>query len=940
MVPKLAEDYPLEQLSPRAFEQLTVALATQILGPAVEAFGAGPDGGREATYRGSVNWSNTSEVESDIWNGYVVIQAKQKMQPDADPGRNAKWLRDQIESELNDWEDQDKNRGEFPNFIIFVTNVRLSSVAHTGGIDAINRYIEGRYKSSLKERGLRGWKVWHRDQLNSFLSVYGEIRAAFPAMLTAGDIIWRFEALSDQMPSSVQLREMLIEHAEAALLNERWVNFSEAGGDNRESIETVVIDLPVSSGDLSPGFALKTIIQQGERVLRKSYVGDSVQRHIVLTGAPGNGKSTLSKFITQVYRTAFISMTSVTPTIAALISGTTEAEMRLQISRPQNVRWPFRVNLADYADEIGPDGDKSLLRWISEKITRRATENFTPSLLNTWLRVWPWLLVLDGLDEVTMPEVRRRVLDEIELFVEKADQLNADLLVVVTTRPTGYTERVAPKHFRQVDLGYLELSKALEYGTRAIQRRLSSDYERQDSVLANFGKAVRNVNAKRLLKTPLQVLILTYILEKLGTLPADRYQLFWGYFGAVYDREASKQTSLSSLFSRHRTDIVELHERVGLDLQIQAETLGEATSKLPLSQLRQMAVDRMREVGYESPGEAEKISDQIVQAATHRLVLLVADVDETVAFEVRSLQELMAARAIGAGSEAQIRERLLVTAPSPHWRNTWVFVAGRVFSEGSDFQREQIADLVSRIDDVDALPSWLCPVGPELAADILDDGLAVTKPKWEKKFVDIALRTLSGAIPRDVRGMAIGLSTAAEEGDCRTRIRNALKDALASKPSSVAVARLIISEGLLGLAAPFDPGPLPDYVSMLSGWRNDSREEVALGDLLESGLTELEDGYVVDALVSGTLGELNKIRFAVNPESGLWLLQGSHAFEPDQTLHAFDNEKSREIIQLLFGNLEPSQWQAQAVLARKLWPYFTRRPVGDELRSTFSHPPR
>jgi hypothetical protein len=50
-------DYPLEELGPRAFEQLAVALSLKVLGAGVEAFGAGADGGREATYTGPVNWS-------------------------------------------------------------------------------------------------------------------------------------------------------------------------------------------------------------------------------------------------------------------------------------------------------------------------------------------------------------------------------------------------------------------------------------------------------------------------------------------------------------------------------------------------------------------------------------------------------------------------------------------------------------------------------------------------------------------------------------------------------------------------------------------------------------------------------------------------------------------------------------------------------------------
>lgn len=932
----LADDYPLEQLSPRAFEQLTVALALETLGPGVQAFGAGADGGREATYRGRVNWSATTGFGDESWDGYVVIQAKQKAFPDANPGRNAGWLRGQIEKELDDWEWNDSRRGDFPKYIIFVTNVRISSVANVGGIDSINNYMKTRYNDSLKKRGLRGWKIWHRDQLNGFLSINEGIRNAFPAMLTVGDVISRFNALSTYLPNTERLHEVLVDHAQSALLNEQWVNFSEAGGESRDSIQNVIIDLPVVKDDDLKGFALKTILGQGERVLRPSLIGASEPRHIVLTGAPGNGKSTLSKFITQTYRSAFVSMDTLMPSAAKVVQGTTEAEKRLALGTLLNKRWPFRVNLAEYADALGPDGDIGLLRWISQKITQRGTANIAPNLLESWLRVWPWMLVLDGLDEVTMPEVRRKVLDEITLFVETADALNSDLLVVVTTRPTGYTERVAPEYFYQIDLGYLEPSKALEYGTRAIRRRLSSDFERQDVVLLSFTKAVRNSNAERLLKTPLQVLILTYILEKLGTLPADRYELFWRYYLTVYDREAAKITSLSSLFSRHKSDITELHERVALELQIQAETLGEAKSTMPLGTLRKMAVDRMREIGHDGPGVAERIADQIVNAATHRLVLFVPEENDTVTFEVRSLQELMAARAMGSGSDEDVDKRLMITGPSPHWRNTWVFVAGRIFSEGSDHQRNRIAEVVARIDEWSSLPTWLCPVAPELAAEILDDGLAATKPRWQRKFADVALRTLVGAIPRNIVGMQNGLAAAAQDDTLRIYIRNCLKNALASAPKSVAVVRMIVASGNLNGASPVDPGPHPDYASMLSGKADIAKKpSLNFGDLLSDGLEEL--GGSEDTLTLAALEELRKMPFADLGADGIALLPLKSPIDIGILLRAFENDEAATTLELLCGTLKPTQWQAQAALAQLIWPAFTRKPVGEEIMETFRH---
>lgn len=937
---RMAEDYPFENLSDRAFEQLAVALSLQVLGHGVQAFGAGPDGGREATYLGPVNWSATSGMGSESWNGYVVVQAKQKAFNDADPAKNAGWLRTQIKDELDRWEDPESRRGKLPEYLVFVTNVRLSSVPGSGGLDKLDAYLSERRAKSLADKGFRGWKIWHRDQLNALLTVHDSIRHAFPAMLTVGDVLSRLSSLSSRLPRPEELREMLIDHARSALIGERWVNFSEAGGDSRDSVENVIIDLPAQMQAGDHGFALRTLLQQGEYVLRASMQDGQRPRHIVLTGAPGNGKSTLSRFLIQTFRSAFVELDPAFQTTREVIAGTHMAERRLKLDAPKNKRWPVKVNLAEFADAIGPNGDKTLIRWISEIVSNRAAFNIEPAVLNSWLRVWPWIVVLDGLDEVTSPEVRRRVLDEIEHFVEYADSLDADLLVVVTTRPTGYTERVSPRDFVQLDLGYLEPSKAVEYGSLVINRRLAGDHERLDSTLSQFRKAVRDPNAERLLKTPLQVLILTFILERLGALPADRYHLFWRYYETIYDREAAKATSLRSLFAQHRGDITELHERVGLLLQMQAETLGEAKSRMPLSILRTLATERMIEVGHDANNEAKKIAQRIVDAATHRLVLLVPSEEDTVSFEVRSLQELMAARAISSGSDEEVRSRLRLTAPSPHWRNTWVFVAGKLFTDGSDHERDLLTSIVSTLDEASDLPSWLCPVGPELAADILDDGLAATKPKWQRRFVDISLKTLQGWVPRDMRGSALGLTAAATENvNLRTHIRSALKTALAGAPKNAAVACLIIGDSNLGGAAPVAPPSRAHYRAMWNGEPpQDTVATFGLGQLLSSGLDGIELCQESRSLIQECLEELNTVQIVKTTSMGLWprLPDASQPFP--KTLAAFKDEEAATVIELLCDQMEPEQWLVPALLARIMWSSLTREPVGSRIHLSFRNP--
>jgi hypothetical protein len=97
-------DYNLTGMGSRAFEQLIVSLSRADLGAGVEAFGDGRDGGREATFDGTINWSNTSvdpNSTHDQWAGYTVVQAKYMVKPKPEPIENAVWLQGEIRKEIN-----------------------------------------------------------------------------------------------------------------------------------------------------------------------------------------------------------------------------------------------------------------------------------------------------------------------------------------------------------------------------------------------------------------------------------------------------------------------------------------------------------------------------------------------------------------------------------------------------------------------------------------------------------------------------------------------------------------------------------------------------------------------------------------------------------------------------------------------------------------------
>ncbi|WP_293003312.1 hypothetical protein, partial [Mycobacterium sp.] len=800
----MASDWALEELGPRAFEQLAVALAAAVIGPKIEVYGSGKDGGREATYDSPIDWPQIADgahCPDRAWTGYTVVQAKQRERV-VSPSDDLNWLKKQIHDELNDWDAGKRKR--LPRNLLFVTNVRLSAQIEVGGVDQVNKFIKseldrdrhdaaGQLMATLRLRGLTEVFVWHRDTLNALISDHPGIRDAFPALLTVGDILTRLAALPGKIDPE-HLAPILIGHAQNTLRHEQWLRFDEAGDspETRHPIDRIIVDLPARDPDGHRHYSvLDRVMRRADQIVRASVWHSSHPRHLVITGAPGNGKSTLAKYLTQVYRARFAAGEANEASITDLITRTAESLQRIGVTAPTSPRWPLHAELAKMATEMGPEGGPSIKRWLADRVTERAGVVIQPVTLDAWIKTWPTLLVLDGLDEVTAPALRHRIIDEITGLLEHADAVDADLLIIITTRRTGYTERIHPEHFDQLDLDYLTLEEAAEYGHHITNQRLDDEAPHRELVLARLDTAIANPAMERLLQTPLQVLILTIILGSTGTLPTSRYLLFWGYYETVFKREAEKHTTYRSFFRTHRDDITDLHQRVGLLMQIDCESTGETHARLPRAELHNLARQHMLDNGH-SETAATEFADRIFDVATQRLVLLTTDEDDTVSFEVRSLQELMAACALVEGNDDAIRTNLTAAANSPHWRNTWLFAAGRLF-DGGRHRRELVIDIVDHCDEDGHWPAWLYPAAAELAAYLLEDGLAASKPNDQRRLIETTLRCLNGPVPLEPQVIALGLKIAASLHPLHlAHIRNALATAQAASGVRRAVAHMLM----------------------------------------------------------------------------------------------------------------------------------------------------
>ena len=105
--------------------------------------------------------------------------------------------------------------------------------------------------------------------------------------------------------------------------------------------------------------------------------------------------------------------------------------------------------------------------------------------------------------------------------------------------------------------------------------------------------------------------------------------------------------------------------------------------------------------------------------------------------------------------------------------------------------------MVEQADDSAGWPGWLAPVSAELAAGLLDDGMAASMPKWQRRLVNLALAAMDGPMPPSPRSIAIGLSGAAS-GHNLIVIRDAIRAALGGPPLARAIAADIETHGSFG----------------------------------------------------------------------------------------------------------------------------------------------
>ena len=755
-------DYDFSRLSTRSFEQMIQSISLSILGGGVTIFGDGPDGGREATFEELHNFPSSNSP----WKGYGVIQAKFRQRPTQS---NSTWAVKELRAELTKL--AKVSAGKKPEFYIFVTNVVLSPVAGTGGKDRISTLID-KYK---KQIGIKDFRVWDYDQLCSFLDICPAVRNAYRAWITPGDVLAAI--ISHMKPQTESFREIMLNFVQKELRGEQYVNLGQAGHNSKDRIPlaTVFVDLPIKEAGIIKEYGAYLqgeVSNRNEEVIgalaklnkvsgqlldgeslskRQAVLSHGVVRHpgkIVFIGGPGQGKSTLTQFFCQLHRCCFIKQHSLRPLTSEveeacglLFSQSKEEGLEL----PSNARFPLRVELNKFAAALANGACTSLFGFILNRIKDRSERDLSSDDLRCWLANYPWLIALDGLDEVPASSNREQVLESIQDFLIDAAESNADILLVATSRPQGYDDDFSQSTYTHYKLAELDVADALHYAEKLINRRWGDDEDKVQTLLARMQRACKEESTIRLMKSPLQVTIMALLVESLGEPPKERWRLFNEYYQVINRREKERDIPAAKLLNSFQADIDFIHQKVGVYLQVESERSGKTDALLTEDEFSKIISLRLNAEGHDGEN-GQKFKYAVIEAALERLVFLVAPQEGRIGFEIRSLQEFMAAQAITSGSDEQIASRLRSIAHASHWRNVFLFAAGRCFHE-RQYLRDNIFTICSELNEGDAREinsgiNKVLLIGSELALDIIEDGVISNQPGQLRIFSRLALRLL------------------------------------------------------------------------------------------------------------------------------------------------------------------------------------------------------
>jgi hypothetical protein len=635
-------------MQPFEFESMAQALLEQTyrIGGNLVQFGAGKDGGREATWSqptGHPNYSRPCNQQEDVVKEWV-FQVKYH---DIDQ-RGWSIARDAVIDDLEKELDKIINIHKVPcHAYVMITNVPFTGVRNVGTRDKVTT-IASKWKKIIPEI-----YVWDSADLSRMLDANEDVRTAYLDTILVGDTL---KALFSQVSSRLNRKQSAF-RAYLKFITEREesARSEEAGDDPNLSLTDVFIDLTLKIRDKEKSFikcltresksrpnASLALLPEDLTKVRASFAlffGD--HDYTLLLGGPGLGKSTLTQFL-SLYQAARIVNTDLCQRLIQRLK-LPECITTKDLDAYCRPRFPFRIELRRYAKWISDqENDRyELARYIVDGlINPNSSSTLEMEDIFELAATNPILLILDGLDEVPNSETRRKIIENLTVFLRRIKSEDGDIQVILSSRPKGYSSEFDGFEPITWELNELERTDFDEYCECWINNRIR-DVDERNEAKERINRGMMSEAVQRLARSLLQATVILTIVRRKIEIPHQRNSLYKKYVEVIFDREKEK-----SLIVRQReTELLRLHERVGYELHCKMEK--EKIESLDRETFRGYVLNVLED--YSASKLENKtfrdIANEIIEAATDRLCLLVGKgEDQTdVDFVVQQYREYFAA---------------------------------------------------------------------------------------------------------------------------------------------------------------------------------------------------------------------------------------------------------------------------------------------------------
>jgi len=675
----VVNSYELAGLDPYAFENLVNLLALKVLGAGASGFGPGSDGGRDGFFEGEAPYPSTT----DHWKGIWYIQSKfHSPHLSKDPH---KWLIEKVNAEIAAFEEEDSER-TWPDNWIIATNIDPSGKPDTGSFDAIRALVAAATDKKVNVA------IWGGNKILGLLMQHKDVAQHYAHFITPGQVLASLQAqLTDQYASVSTVIRYLV----ATQFSEQiYTKLDQAGSssDTRPGVHHLFIDLPftVDSSKME-GSALDHLCRASAQPHRHSVVNGYSKawrdwstnpqraRVALLKGGPGQGKSTVGQYFSQIQRAALLLLPNAPTITEKLKSSVLEVEVAAKKigAWPSAPRIPIFIELKEYAHWFGqkPNTEaRGVLTYLASRISARVEQEVLPATLRRALALQSWFVLFDGLDEVPN-DVKDQVADEVTNFVnDVVVQEDADILTLCTSRPQGYSGQFSTLDGPVLNLQKLDVATAILCAEPVVRYDRSEDEGTRSLELLKAAAASQSV--QQLMTTPLQSHIMAVVVRDGGRPPERRWQLFENFYQVMKKRESLKNVHnprISRLLREEDRLLRAVHTRLGFVLHARAERSDGAQTTLTKCEFRALVTQVVEKL---SEDDTNNTVDVVMEAMTERLVLVsTPENGEHVRFDIRQLQEFFAAEFLyDAVSPNVLSARIDIVGGDSHWLEVMHFL--------------------------------------------------------------------------------------------------------------------------------------------------------------------------------------------------------------------------------------------------------------------------